>query len=239
LKNAFKTTLLIPGNWKDIKDFIVSLANGNNYLFVGFLLMKLETRETFPAELSQDWSAEEYLTEFAPLFPNQPLEQPFPIHSVFMIEADTGSLQQLEKLCDIISEVLRIGGYGVKIVNSGKVIPRNIWEGLSYNSQTLFELFISIYPVDKGIRTCGMSNFGKRDVFVPLKPDDEGIEFILSYAWYIISEQAVVQEGETFSSSNDAPIFKIFEAEDDNEPEHPFYNPFGLWKVWPQEWLEK
>lgn len=108
-----------------------------------------------------------------------------------------------------------------------------------FSPHTLFELFVSFYPIEKGILTCGMSNFGKRDVLVPLTPDEESINFILSYAWYVINEQPEIKAGETFSLSKDAPIFKILEETDDiHEPELPLYNPYGLWKLWPEEWLK-
>ncbi len=240
MRDNFTTTILIPGTWKDKKDIIVAFASRKKYLFLGFLLMDIETKTKFTAGFRQDWSSEEYETEFASLFPNQPKEQAsLSINSVFIIEAGTGCLEQLNELCDAISEVLQTGGYGVRIVNSGKVISRKAWEELSFSNQTLFELFVSVYSKDKGILTCGMSNFGKRDIFVPLTPDDEGINFPLSYACYVVNEQPEIKEGETFSLAKNEPVFKIFEMEDElREPEHPYYNPYGLWRVWPQEWLD-
>ena len=219
---------------------ITAFASRNEYLFLGLILMHIKTQVSFTAALIQDYVYEEYLTEFPSLFRDQHTEQTSsPINSVFIIEAEAGSFQKLKKLCNAISEVFQIGGYGVKIENSGKFISRECWEGLSFSSQTLFELFVSVYPTDTGIITCGMGNFGKRDVFVPLKPDDDAINFILTYAWYILNERPEINEGETFSLSKNSPSFKIFESEDQmREAEHPFYNPYGIWKMWPQEWLD-
>lgn len=240
MNEHFKTTVLIPGHWKDRKEIVVALPSRKKYLFAGPILMDIRTQTAFTACLSQNWGDEDYFAEFARSFSQQFAgETPLPINSVFVIEAETGSFQQLEKLCDAISELLEIGGYGVKIANSGKLIARKAWEGLSFSSQTLFELFVSAYHTDKEILTCGMSNFGKRDIFVPLTPDDEGINFTLSYAWYVLNEKPEIKAGETFSLSRNDPVFKIFEEEDDMRgSDHPYYNPYGIWKLWPQEWLE-
>ncbi|MBY0273413.1 MAG: DUF4261 domain-containing protein [Alphaproteobacteria bacterium] len=240
MNDKFNTAALIPGPWTDKTDLSAALMTRKKYLFAGLLLMDIKTHETFTAELKQDWSAEDYFAEFAPLLSDQDTEMAYPpAESLFIIEAETGSFQELQRLCDAVTEILKIGGYGVKLINSGKVVSQKVWGTLSFSAQTLFELFVSIYPVEKGILTCGMSNFGKRDVFVPLILDDEGENFILSYAWYIVNEQPEIKAGETFSLLKNSPVFKIFEEEDDMRgPEHPFYNPYGLWKVWPQEWLE-
>lgn len=245
MNEQFRTTILIPGPWKSWKDFGPSLAGRGNYIHLGSptmgILSKVKTEISFRAYLDPQWSQEDYSNQFAELFPKEAQDGlPLPIHSVFIIEAEGESFQQLEQLCDAISEVLKIGGYGVKIPNSGKTITQKEWEGYSFCPDTFFRIFVSVYDTGNGILTCGMSNFGQRDAFVPLTYDDEGIDFIVSYAWYIVNEQPTIKDRQTFSLSEDDPTFRIFEAEDDmREAEHPFYNPYGLWKVWPQEWIDE
>jgi len=246
MNEQFHTTILIPGPWKSWKDFGLPLAARGNYIHMGSptmgILSKVKTEISFKAYLDPHGSQEEYSDHFAPLFPKEMQDRlPLPIHSVFIIEAEGGSFQQMEQLCAAITEVLKIGGYGLKIPNSGKIITREEWEGYSFSPDTFFRTFVSVYDTGNGgILTCGMSNFGQRDVFVPLTFDDQGIDFIVSYAWFIVYDQPIIKDQQTFSLSEDSPSFRIFEAEDDmREADHPFHNPYGLWKVWPQEWLDR
>ena len=97
---------------------------------------------------------------------------------------------------------------------------------------------MSVYEIDEGMITCGMRNFGQRDVTVPLKLDNEGLDFIRSFTWYVVNEQPKIRDGDTFSSSEKEPLFKIFEKDDLRDSEYLLHNPYGLWQVVPQEYLD-
>ena len=237
-----KVDILIPGNWHDKRDLGGRLASAEKCLFLGMVLRDLKTSTHYTAWVTQDWTRQNYCEEFPELAlgKTEDPQRGDSIPSVFVIESEVGSVEQLKILCKVISALLEVGGLGVKITNCGKVISKEVWQKLSFCPQTLFEIFVSICHTEKGVFSCGMSNFGSRDVFAPLTKDADSIGLIQSFAWYVLQERPVIKDGETFSLHPESPNFKILESTDEvnRGTDHPFYNPLGFWKLWPLEWLK-
>ena len=238
----YSTKILIPGLWETYSDCVIKIAQGKKYLFAYKILMSIEKKISYSSWLSDDWSPNDYQEEFPQFFlrgvPH--CEADSPIKSLFVIDAKLETWQDLENLHQAVSGVLEAGGLGVKILNSSKVISAEGWKNLNFTLEEAFELFVSVYETDKGTITCGMSNFGHKDILVPLSLDEDALTLVRTFAWYLIDEKAKINDGETFSlPEEEAPLFKIFSSDDDVrvEENHRFFNPYGLWKLWPLEWL--
>ncbi len=231
-----KTVILIAGTWENELVFAQLLAKNHKYLFAGKILMDFRSKQSYKAGF--DW---EYDREILGVNSENLPKKPSHMKSVFMIEGKANSLEDLNSFCEVISEIIKIGGADVKIFNCEReiVFSADEWGELSFNKNVIFDIFVSNSYSKQGTWTWGMNNFSQKDIFTPLEFDEDAKNLVLSFAWWIINENPKIESGETFSLDSSSPVFVILDMPNDEtiNKETFSHNPLGFWKLYPQEWL--
>ena len=234
-----ETTIWVPGNWTDRNEIVTRVAQTAEYLFIGPLMKDLATHDFFKVDVfTPDWTEKDAFACFNVARSNPITTKDLALTCttpIFSLACETGSIESIEKLVKAATFLLKLGGIGLKILNGGSFLTREEWDSNSFpDLQAIFDAFVLIYSNAQGVFSCGMHNFGLRDVFVPLENDKDSNYLIRSFAWYVLNEKPIINSGEIFSLGPDDPYFKVLETSDNFFPiDHPYHNPYGSWKLCP------
>lgn len=229
----------IPGPWKDRSEFlnqIISSTDGK-FMLAGPMLANPSERDHI-------------LVEFAEADPN--LRGAFQVAGRGRLKGPTiGAIArhrsvayayfrlqvvgQQERILRFTQVLRQIGGIAVKIESVGVAHEWDDWEQL-LRSDDLFALytgFVTLIADEHHFYSCGMHHFDLPDVQVPRSlPGDDAAHLMNQFNYYRISEQPKIEEGHTFSLSEDAPRLELSRVDDVRYPaDHPFHNAQGLWDL--------
>jgi hypothetical protein len=142
---------------------------------------------------------------------------------------------QQERILRYTNVLRQIGGIAVKIESVGIAHEWDAWEHL-LRSEDLFDLytgFVTLVADEHHFYSCGMHHFALPDIQVPRSlPDDEAAHLMNQFNFFRIMESPELEEGHTFSLSEDSPRFELSRVEDVRYPQdHPFHNDHGLWDL--------
>lgn len=234
-----RTVLCIPGPWESSSELISTLIQADTgFLFAGRILMEMESSQGWKAELDprderMDCAFRSAGSHWAALPEMQAIEGH---RSVVYLIDEGGSRERAEALMRPASALIRAGGLGVKVESTGVAHSPAQWLELSADI-TAFTVFRAYVITVTGAEpySCGMHNFGMRDVrVVALVPDAAAL--VSAFTWYLFLERPTIRAGQTFSVSADAPRYRIVEGEPvDYGPGSLFTNEFGTWQLEPVE----
>jgi hypothetical protein len=80
--------------------------------------------------------------------------------------------------------------------------------------------------------SCGMHNLGLKDTIVYNEGFHDSINLISIFGHYQLVDKPEIENNQTFSTDEEAPIFVI--SEESNQPNKGydlFENPYGMWKL--------
>lgn len=235
------TILCIPGNWKNRADIVQSIAlnNQNEYLFAGEVLLNLKTNKGFKLEIfERDTQLVQAFTYAGKvnLVSKTFLEEIDKHNFVIYLSTETGNLDNAMALAEAGKAILKSGGTGVKVENTGIAFEKEQWTDTLKGKEigSLFRLFVlnSLKDDAGNVFSCGMHNLGFKDVLIHGEDFQYSVELISIFNAYQIIDNPVLNEGETFSLSPDAPYYIINECYNPPyEGDENFGNPFGMWQL--------
>lgn len=239
--NKPKTVLCIPGNWNDSDEIVRALAasNPNEFIFAGMTLLDIENDITYEVEICESdeamrdsfyWAGrinqldEDFLDE---------IEQHQ--HVVYII-GETGDSESAEKIARAGNAFLKAGGMGMKVESTGKAFTKEHWNSLlndDFDGESLYEMFVHGAIGNEGkLYSCGMHNLGLRDTIVYNEELQESADLIMTFNLTQLINKPELKKGMTFNVEDYAPLFVMTEeANQPNEGDELFENPYGMWKL--------
>ncbi|MCB0842957.1 MAG: hypothetical protein KDE26_06820 [Bacteroidetes bacterium] len=157
------------------------------------------------------------------------------LHTVYLI-GETGDLKSAKEMAEAGRAILKAGGTGIKVETAGKAFTAERWNVLLENCSEgdLYEMYVidSILDEDGSVYSCGMHHLGYKDTIVSGEEFQEAVHLISVFGLYQVMENPEIRHNHTFSTSREAPVFRILD-----EPDQPylgdefFENPFGMWRL--------
>jgi len=148
-------------------------------------------------------------------------------------------LDELFRLHALINVCLDCGGLGVKFENSGVAHSVESWRAKNFAEDTLdlLQSHVMLVGSESYYYSTGMHIFGLPDTAVPATAENREAGFLLTeFNHYQICESPEFQDGHTFSTSVEAPHYRINKREDwINAELECFANPFGRYLLAPAE----
>jgi hypothetical protein len=234
-----ETVLCVPGLWADRNALVSSImGDSGGYLFVGRVLMQLETKEAFELQVEQPdprlmnafhaagrhWVRAEDLARIdAHTF-------------VLYLIAPGGSRAKAEAAMAAAGGLLRAGGLAVKVETAGIAHSRETW--LEFvEKRYLFSAHraLVVYVTGEQVYSCGMHNLGYRDAIVDAGAAADPAELLKVFTYYLFTENPTIRPGETFSVAPGTPVYRV-----EDEPcalydgDSLFTNPYGMWRLSPK-----
>ena len=241
----------VPGVWKNPSEIAQAVARQNqDLMFAGFTLMDSVTQDVSFIEwhehdprlvdvfeaLGQPWINEKDLANIAQH------------RGTLWVMSSEVSLAHARRMMKVGQTLLKAGGLGVKVETSGVAHSAQRWQTLT-NSAALADsddatspVYCAFVNLVEGAETdysCGMHNFGLPDVSLPKHADGpDGMvaaQVLHQFNQYQLNALPQFNDDDIFSLEENMPRYSLrFEACENCEPEHPFYNPFGRWHLTPQ-----
>jgi hypothetical protein len=229
----------VPGPWKDRSDFLsrVVKSTRGEFMFLGNLLANPKAKDHVEVELYDVDPDLRTAFEYA----GQGKIQPGTLDAIsahtltaylhFPV-AVAGQQQRLRRFTDLMRQ---IGGFAVKIESSGVAHEWTEWEAIlgSENPFDLYRGFVTLVGDDDRYYSCGMHHFDLPESQVSRSLDNvEAADLLNRFNYYRIMESPELEEGHTFSLSEDSPRYRLELVPDRRHPEdHPFHNEHGVWDL--------
>jgi hypothetical protein len=234
-----EAVICIPGTWKNRSELVERVArDSGGYLFMGMLLMEMETRHTF--ELHFEDAHPRMATAFNAAGPHwrgsEEMSRIASHSSVVYLIGHGGSRTNAEALMGAAAALIKAGGLGVKIESTGLAHSPSAWQGLvdTRHLLTAYRAYVICLTGREQVYSCGMHNLGLREAIVDAAVDDDALDLIRRFTYYLFSESPTIQNRQTFALAPGAPVYRIFE--DDGiqyEDGSLFQNPYGAWRLEP------
>jgi hypothetical protein len=231
--------LCVPGKWKDRSELVISLAAMNNdeYLFAGNVLMHTTTKDFFEVEIREydDRMKGAFEVAGAGRLNEAELDEIDSHSFVVYIIGKGGDMESAGKMMKAGQAFLNAGGLGIKVETCGKAFRPSAWNTF-VNSEIELRFYMAfvillISTEDNYVYSCGMHNLGLRDTLCDYTGDINDIaDLIEVFSIYQLAENPVITDGQTFSPSADAAVYRIIESECIfYEKGDSFYNPYGMY----------
>ena len=233
-----KSIIGIPGNWNSHSEIVESIAlHSGGYLFAGMILMNTETKWSCTVDIYDHDPNMRQAFDIAGnrLLSEEELDAIADHRYTFYLVSEGGSLDKVRQLAQAASAILDCGGLGVKVESAGLAHSPEVWRELCENGLSIEMMYAFVtYAGDSGsYYSCGMQNIGHRDSVVIGDIDPHGAtDLLFAFNKYIAIENAVIADGETFSTSADAPRFRVHKNDcTEFSPTDLFYNPYGVYTL--------
>jgi hypothetical protein len=231
-----EAVICVPGPWGDRSELIQALVRASgDFIFAGRVLMNMKTRES--CELVFESPDERMLSAFlaaAPHWAQTPEMAKIKDHrSVVYLVGHGGSHKNFAALMLAANALVKAGGYGVKIESTGLAHSPAAW-GQFCDELHLFSAHRAcvLYLTGDDAYSCGMHNLGMKDAIVENLETSEAVELLRTFTWYMYTEQPSIREGQTFSVSPTAPVYRIANDPGVTYDEGSlFANPYGFWRL--------
>jgi hypothetical protein len=240
-KTVTKTVLCIPGNWNNRTDIVTTIAknNINEFIFAGMMLLDLKTNTSFELEICErdDRLKESFKYAGKVNSVSEDFLNDIDKHKyVIYLSAETGDTTSAKSIAEAGKAILKSGGTGIKVETTGKAFTKEHWIELlnNFEESNLYQMFVIDSIIDGRGKTysCGMHNLGLKDCIVYNEEFQESVNLISIFGYYQLIEKPEIKQNQTFSISEEAPIFVI--SEEINQPnkgDELFENPYGMWKL--------
>jgi hypothetical protein len=134
--------------------------------------------------------------------------------------------------------VVRAGGAGVFVDNSGRAHPSRDWIELAEapDDGAAYQAFVSVFAGKIDIWSVGMHVFGLCDAVIKRGEDDETACFDLtSFLGYTLLPEVVIADGDYAGDHEGSPPRFLLrkEATTFPPPGSPLHNPYGRWRLEP------
>lgn len=228
--------LCIPGNWTDRLELGARIVReSEGYVFAGRILMHSETNDKF--ELQFEAADPRVVTAFAHAGHHwggtADMERITAHASVVYLIGKCGVPINAERLMLAGEGLLKAGGLGVKVESSGIAHSPGAWRGFAADRHhfSAHDAFV-LYVRGAQIYSCGMHHFGLPEAMVDQGDASDPAELLRIFTRYLLTENPTIRVGQTFSTAQDAPLYRIVEgAGVDYGQDSLFHNPYGMLRL--------
>jgi hypothetical protein len=252
-----QTVLGIPGKWSSPEAVFAAVGenNLNEFMFAGKILVNLKTQDTFEVAIQErdDRMKESFrkAIEFDEYHyaPDEFLEEIEAHTCLVYVIGNTGSFERARAMAEAGNAILKAGGIGIKVESSGIAFQKGEWQNVLRNLQeeklyedvNLYHLFVN--PAIRNGRaatySCGMHTLGFKDTIVYGMEPEGAAELVNEFNNFLIIEQPPLTAGFIFElelENSEMSEFEVTEETDQpNAGDALFENPFGMWKLTPEE----
>ena len=212
------------------------IEKSDGYMFLGGFLSKTETKDFFTMGIYDHDEQLKRAFSYAGNFSSEQLELIDRHTCTLYVIGEGGSIENANKILDAGSALLKAGGIAVKVESSGIAHSMESWKSMTQLKKVYqtFRAFVTFAGEEDFYYSCSMHWFGYPDVIVPREssnPSDVA-SLMQAFLLYNLIEKPVLKIGETFSIDSKSPHYILEQVECTYfEKEHPFYNPYGVWKL--------
>ncbi len=172
---------------------------------------------------------------YAGNFTDEQLEEIGEHNLTIYLIGKSGDLNSITNINNAVCSLLKAGGIAVKVESSGVAHTSERWFELT-NSGDLVDVlnaYVTILTDGNTCYSCGMHNIGYRDAIITTDmPLEDASHLISTFLTYLLSENPVLKQGETFSMDSNSPIYLLKQEECKIYPPNDlFFNPFGYWRL--------
>lgn len=153
-----------------------------------------------------------------------------------------GSVEAARAVMDAAAALLRAGGYGVMVDNSGATHPPGDWLDLARDPDDpggLYWAYVVVTADDEEAYSAGMHCLGFRDAEIPLNVAEgnrEAAGFLLhNFLGYTLQSGIPVLDGDRLGDEESSLLRALAHPCSRFRPGTPFYNPYGVWRLEPEE----
>ncbi len=232
--------LCIPGMWANRSELVERIVKqSEGYLFAGFILHNMESHEFFELKYeTRDEGMQAAFRAASPHWVNTPEMARISRHaSVVYLAGPGGSVGNVQAIMRAANALLKAGGLGVKVDTTGIAHGPSAWREMCEEFQygSAHRGFVLHVGGDREIYTCGMQNFGMKDVIAEKFDDDDTLELLRIFTRYMVVELPEILDGQTFKVTPDAPVYRIVvDPGVSYDRGSLFSNTYGFWRLVPQ-----
>jgi hypothetical protein len=237
-----RVDLRIPGPWQSHEAFLNAVARkAPAYSFEGERLIHTPTGRRF------QWSATPHDDDLAGVFAgggggriSKKDVQRIAAHVAKVhVSGPGGSVEAMRELMQVAGAIVRAGGLGVMVDNSGATHTPSDWIKLAEDEDPIGGCYwasVSVTAPRGGGEafSVGMHCLGLRDVELEFPPgvDRRQIGMMLhEFNGYALQSGAVLLDGDPIGDEN-GPQFRVRAMPCTRvPPESPFFNPYGVWRL--------
>ncbi len=222
----------IPGNWAGAAEFVARLPKGVQLKEESIILEDGTELGFFPMD-SDD--------RFADIFASS-CRRPATRNELAIIRNYTvniglsgpgGSMDAARTMMKAAAMILRAGGAGVFIDNSGLSHGANDWLEMTEDGgpDAVSFAYLSVIQGDKDVWTMGFHTMGKPDFSMRRSDVDEDENSIIEMISYMASSDIAIDDGHLIAGL-DGPRYRAVAGPCDRvPPDSPMHNPFGRLKL--------
>jgi hypothetical protein len=152
-----------------------------------------------------------------------------------------GSVDAARAVMNAASALLRAGGHGVMVDNSGATHAPRDWFDLARDPGDpggLYWAFVVVTADGEEAYSAGMHCLGLRDAEIPVRAaggDREAAGFVLhNFLGYTLQSGIPVLDGDRLGDEQTALFRALAHPCARFGPGTPFYNPYGVWRLEPE-----
>jgi hypothetical protein len=220
--------LRIPGKWSEPKELVQRLPEG--FRLTGEELVLPDSAKIEFGALPPD---DQFADIFRSSCRNTPTDDELAAVDAYQVNLTLsgpgGSLESARTMMMAAAALIRAGGVGVFIDNSGVAHGGRQWLELTEDGgpDALSFAFVAIVGGDKEIYTMGMHAVGRREIVMKRADVERGFD-IIDVIRYLCDSDKPVDDGHVIADL-EGPRFQVVaqEASSDLPAGSPFYNPFG------------
>jgi hypothetical protein len=227
--------LRIPGRWSSPREINDALREASlPYQMLEEALVNTETHEQF------QWGVSEHDDEIAELFAHDRRATQEQIdliasHDVKVhLSVPGGSIDAARGIVDAATALVRVGGFGVFVDNSGAAHMSSDWLKLAGDPAPggLYWIFVVLSGSPEEVFSVGMHCLGLRDAELPFPGSERTAwEVMHNFLGYTYQSGIEVHDGDVLGGEN-GPEFKVHHhACTRVMPGTAFHNPYGLWRL--------
>jgi len=228
----------IPGLWKSRTELVQEIVGkSGGYILAGNVIHHKEKDIVFEIDVyDHDPSLREaFLYASGGRFEEDLLSKLEKHTYTVYIIANVQNMQELKEVIEVGNGVLDAGGLALKIETAGVAYSKDEWTELAENKEIfpIYSHVVTLVGDEDGYYSCGMQAFALPDVIIQgeIEPETAG-DLLNDFNLYNIVEQPKLKDGDTISFTENSPVYQLSYYTDYRyEPEDPFYNPCGLWKL--------
>lgn len=232
-------TLCIPGPWKDRREFlhqVVLLEPTGSYLFAGGLLAHIAGKDHTQVEFfdHDPDMGEAFRLASQGKISRETLERITEHKTVVYLHFPLDIRDQRERVLKFTQVLQRMGGYAVKIENSGVAHEFEEWYRLlGGNDFNIYCSVVNLIADQEQYYSCGMHHFKLPECAVSRDiPTEEAADLMNQFNFWQVCESPVLQSGHTFSLSEESPHYRLIHSPDlRHHPDDLFHNSHGVWNL--------
>lgn len=229
---SIETILRIPGSWESPRELIERLPTGFR-LTPDALIMPDETEIEMSPRPPDD--------EFADIFESS-CRQPAAANELAIVRnyaanicliGPGGSLDAATKMMHAGAVIVRAGGAGVFIDNSGLSHGGRNWIEMAgdASSDALSYAFVTLVQGEHEVWTIGMHVLGFPEIVMSRNDTDANEDLIIDVIRYVCRGDRPIGDGHFLADEHALRFQAVSTANEEFEPGSPMHNPFGRLKL--------